>query len=179
MLYNVAQLLKESIGAFRKHSIGGDLTNIDENNPGPVPVEGKVTLTRIERGVLAQGEARVTIVAQCRRCLEAVAAEVAFTFEEEYVPSVDVLTGATLPLTDDDSAELVINDHHILDLREVLRQYIVMEGLTSAICKADCKGLCPQCGQNLNEASCNCYRDIVDPRLEALRGLLHPDTSGA
>lgn len=172
MLYNVAQLLKESIGASRKHAITGELYQLDDHHPGPVPVEGSVTLLRIEHGVLAQGKAVAHVTTFCRRCLELVEGDVAFEFEEEFVPSVDIVTGAALPIVDDQSPELVIDEHHILDLTEVLRQYVVMEGLTSALCRADCRGLCPQCGQNLNEGTCACDTERLDPRFEALRQLL-------
>lgn len=172
MLYNVAQLLKESIGASRKHLIDGDLYELDENNPGPIEVHGSVSFTRIQRGILAQGHAETQVKAMCRRCLEIAKVDVSFDFEEEYIPSVDVETGAPLPITSEDEPELIINERHILDLTEVIRQYVVMEGLTLALCDRDCKGLCPQCGHNLNEGPCQCTDERIDSRLEVLRELL-------
>jgi len=179
MLYNVAQLLKESIGASRKRAIDGELYDLDENNPGPVPVHGSVTLIRIEKGILAQGRAVARPAAICRRCLEIFEGDVAFEFEEEFIPSIDIETGAALPIVEDDSPELVIDERHILDLREVIRQYIVMEGLTSALCSPECKGLCSQCGHNLNEGTCACNREYIDPRLEFLRQLFDTQDSTA
>jgi uncharacterized protein len=175
MLYNVAQLLKESIGASRKLAIEGDLYNLDENNPGPVRVTGALTLIRIEHGILACGSASLTLAASCRRCLELVGVDVEFEFEEEYVPSIDVISGVQLPRTEDDSPELLIDDHHILDLTEVVRQYVVTEGASAALCRVDCRGLCPQCGQNLNLGECACDRSTIDPRLEILGQLLDTD----
>lgn len=174
MRYNVAQLLKESIGASRDHLIEGSLVALDEHNPGGVPVEGRVNLIRTESGILARGEAEATLVAECRRCLEPFEVDVRFTFEEEYVPSIDIETGATLPVSPE-NPELVVDGHHQLDLTEVLRQYVVMETSRSALCRPDCKGLCSQCGQNLNLGTCSCEQDTVDPRLAILKQLLESE----
>ncbi len=174
MRYNVAQLLKDGTGASRRHAIEGSLTDLDERNGEVVPVRGAVTLLRTEHGVLAIGKARATVSGECRRCLDPVIGEVAFEFEEEFTPSIDVETGAQLPLTDEDSPELTIDERHILDLTEVLRQYVLMESAATALCRADCKGLCPQCGKNLNLGPCGCTEESVDPRLAVLKQLFDP-----
>ena len=174
MLYNVAQSLKESVGASRGLIIDGVLYDLDEHNPGPVPVCGELTLVRTEDGILAAGFAEAVVTEECRRCLEPVESAVRIEFEEEYVPSIDIETGAQIP-TDESTPELVINERHILDISEVVRQYIVMEA-TTALCRQDCKGICPQCGKNLNLGPCDCKIDNVDPRLEILKQLLDTDS---
>jgi uncharacterized protein len=60
----------------------------------------------------------------------------------------------------------------VLDLTEVVRQAIFLAIPMSPVCRADCAGLCPQCGQNLNEGQCHCVSEVVDPRLEVLKQLL-------
>ncbi len=179
MRYNVAQLLKDNTGASRRLAIAGSLNDLDDLNPGPVPVQGELTLLRTENGVLAFGKAQVTVNAECRRCLSVVESEVRFEFEEEFVPSIDIETGAQLAITDEDSPELVIDEHHILDIGEVVRQYVVMEAPVAALCRADCKGLCPQCGMNLNLGPCGCTTEPVDPRLMVLKQLLDADSQKA
>ncbi|NLG50936.1 MAG: DUF177 domain-containing protein [Chloroflexi bacterium] len=175
MLYNVAQLLKEHVGASRHYEIAGELQNVDEYNPGAVPVDGEVTFIRTPRGILAKGIAHLSLVQPCRRCLELTKADVRFDFEEEYIPSIDIETGAALPITDEDEEELIIDEHHILDLSEVLRQYAVIEASRGALCAVECKGLCPTCGANLNEGPCGCIRENLDPRLAELAKLLGSD----
>ncbi|MHB1296696.1 MAG: YceD family protein [Anaerolineae bacterium] len=172
MRFNVAQLLKDSIGASRKREIDGDLCDIDENNPGPTHVEGQVQFMRTAAGILASGRAHLTLKQTCRRCLEQVESDVDFEFEEEFVPSIDIETGATLPITDDTSTELLIDEHHILDLSEILRQNAILAASGSDLCRADCQGLCPVCGLNLNEGPCGCTTDRIDPRLAVLSKLL-------
>jgi len=168
ILYNVAQLLREGPGATRERPIHGDLFKIDENNPGPVHIEGNALLVRTPRGVLVTGHAQADLVLACRRCLEPVQTGVSIDFEEEYTATIDVETGLSLPLTEDDDRASLIDDQHILDLTEVLRQYIVIESTGSGLCRPDCKGLCPECGSNLNLGECECDRSVIDPRWAAL-----------
>jgi len=176
MRYNVAQLLKAPTGALRRHAIAGSIADLDEQNPGALPVTGEVTLLRTERGVLASGQVHAVVTSACRRCLEPVQQEVTFAFEEEFVPSIDIITGARLPLADEDSPELVIDEHHILDITEVVRQFVVMEAPATALCRPDCQGLCPHCGQNLNLGPCACAEEPADPRLAVLKQLLQTTT---
>lgn len=172
MLYNVAQLLKEGIGASREHALSGDLYGLDALNPGPVPVEGYIVMVRIPKGILVTGQARVTVHGTCRRCLKLSDSELTLDIEEEFIPSIDIVTGAHLPLTDDDEPELVINEQHILDLTEVVRQYVAAETTGMGLCDAECKGLCPICGHDLNEGPCGCKQQEIDPRLAGLAELL-------
>jgi len=171
MIYNVAQLLRQASGASRQQPISGTLVDIDENNPGHTPVGGTVLLLRTASGILATGEAEFELVRVCRRCLDLVKEQVTVSFEEEFVPSVDLHTGRPLD-TSEASPELVITDEHLLDLTEVLRQYAVMEAVEGTLCSPDCLGLCPVCGHNLNEGDCGCDRRRIDPRMAPLLELL-------
>jgi uncharacterized protein len=172
LAFNVAQLLKEGIGASRLKPLSGELVAVDDRNPGPVAVEGAVTLVRTPAGVLATGQAQVMLVQACRRCLEPAAGKVTLEIEDEFVPSIDVLTGRPLPLDGEVGPELIIDERHTLDLYEVLWQYAVAQTLEPVHCSADCRGLCPQCGANLNLGPCGCKTEQIDPRLAVLARLL-------
>ena len=56
----------------------------------------------------------------------------------------------------------------ILDITELLRDTLIAAQPIKNLCKADCKGLCPKCGQNLNEKECNCQKLNIDSRLVPL-----------
>lgn len=58
-----------------------------------------------------------------------------------------------------------------LDITQLLRDELLANQPMKNLCKADCKGLCPKCGKNLNEGSCDCDTFSVDPRLAALESL--------
>ncbi|MGC8788107.1 MAG: hypothetical protein ACP5Q1_11850, partial [Anaerolineae bacterium] len=78
MFHNVAQLLKEGIGATRQVEISGDLLDIDENNTGPTHVEGKAVFLRTKTGILVTACVRVKLIQLCRRCLEPTLREIQF-----------------------------------------------------------------------------------------------------
>ena len=59
-----------------------------------------------------------------------------------------------------------------LDLRQPLREQIMLAMPIHLLCRPDCKGLCTNCGQNWNEGPCNCSAEDLDPRLAALKNLL-------
>lgn len=59
-----------------------------------------------------------------------------------------------------------------IDLGEAIWPNVLLSVNTKYLCKSDCKGLCPMCGIDLNEASCNCCQDEIDPRLAGLADLL-------
>ncbi|MBI4889771.1 MAG: DUF177 domain-containing protein, partial [Acidobacteria bacterium] len=56
-------------------------------------------------------------------------------------------------------------------LRDALREHVLLSVPMQTTCRPDCKGLCPECGANLNEKPCNCAEQKVDPRWSALKDL--------
>jgi len=172
MIYNVRKLLEKDVGASYRSEIEGHLVDLDENNPGATNVTGEVRLVRTVKGILAEGQVALTVVRTCSRCLEPFEDELKFGFEEEFVPSVDMETGASLPIADEHDSELVIEPDGTLDLTEIVRQYAVMASSLPAVCDPECKGLCPICGVNLNEQSCDCDTSAIDPRMAVLGQLL-------
>lgn len=99
---------------------------------------------------------------RCFRCTE--------EFDEEYHFSFHHLL--TVALTGENEDRYFIVENEVLDLDEVAYTDILLELPTKYLCAPDCKGICPQCGQNLNEGACECRRGDIDPRLEALKQLL-------
>ncbi len=171
MKFNVAQLLKAPVGTRREYELSEDIGSIDEEIEATEPLAGKLKLTRTANGVLATGEMHTVVSIECRRCLQAFASPVEFTIEEEFVPTIDVTTGVHLPTGNEEEA-LLIDEHHILDLTEVVRQYIILAREQYPLCDEACAGLCPICGHNLNEGPCGCQDTSEDPRWAALRELL-------
>ena len=167
MQFNVAQLLKQGVGAKRDYEIDEEFTPEEE---GLTRVSGPVRLLRTRRGVLVtaqlKGEARGT----CSRCLRPAIYPVELKIEEEFVQTVDVTTGAPLDLPED-STEFTIDERHILDLGEATRQYGTLALSMKPLCRPDCPGLCPQCGRELGPEHQGCEQDGLDARLSNLRQL--------
>jgi len=74
-----------------------------------------------------------------------------------FYPSIDILSGLPVALPDEDaSSSFTIDEHHILDMSEMIRQYNLLAMPMKPLCRVDCGGLCPECGANLNENKCHC-----------------------
>jgi uncharacterized protein len=172
MRYNVSQLLKSPTGTIRRYKIHDEIVDLDSAITPLSTLDGELTMIRTVDGILVGGDLHTSVELSCSRCLELFAMPVRFGLEEEFHPSVDIITGAKIPLTDADEPETRIDIHHILDLGEVMRQNLLVGLPMYPICRSKCKGLCPNCGQNWNEGSCNCTLEEVDPRLAVLRQLL-------
>jgi uncharacterized protein len=179
MQFNVAQLLKEPTGSTRKYEVEEQLDDLDPELVIQSPIVGRVKFTKIPQGVLVNGTLKTVVEVNCSRCLEPFDVPVAIELEEEFRPSVDLQTGARLPRGDDEDEATVIDEKHIIDLSEVVRQDLLIGLPSLPVCREDCKGLCPHCGQNLNEGTCDCATDTVDHRWQALRALLDDSGDGA
>jgi uncharacterized protein len=164
---NVAQLLKEAIGATRVFEIDEALY-LDETTQ--CHVQGEVEFLRTRRGILVRGTFTGTSRLVCSRCLDSFEYPLIFRIEEEFLPSVDVTSGVPLPL-DDDPATFTIDDRHVLDLSEAIRQYALLAIPMKPMCRPDCAGLCPQCGANLNQQRCHCPPSSGNPLLDELTKL--------
>jgi uncharacterized protein len=171
MRFNVAQLLREPVGSTRKYYLEEDIQDLGEEVKLTHPIEGAIRLIHTTEGVLVSGQLHTEVELTCSRCLESFSIAVDFTLEEEFRPTIDISTGAKLPSIDGEDEATRIDSQHIIDLREVMRQDILLALPTRPLCKLDCAGLCSQCGQNLNEGSCTCEQPLADPRWEALRAL--------
>jgi uncharacterized protein len=171
MRFNVAQLLKSPTGERREFELDEDIGAIDDEITPVEPLTGVLRLTRTANGILATGRLHTVVSIECRRCLRAFDTAVEFDLEEEFVPTIDVLTGTRLSLDGEEEA-LQIDERHMLDLSEVVRQYLLLYREQYPLCQEACAGLCPQCGKNLNEGPCGCQDVSEDPRWAALRELL-------
>jgi uncharacterized protein len=92
------------------------------------------------------------------------AVAVTLELEEEFYPTLDILTGTVLPVSSEADEATRIDEQHILDLWEVVRQDLLLASDEFLYCRPDCKGLCPHCGQDRNLKECNCQDEVIDPR---------------
>jgi uncharacterized protein len=169
--FNVAQLLKEPIGATRDYAVVAPIHDLVPELIDAEPLVGHAHLLRTDRGILVQAELSGRVVVPCSRCLTDVSAPIDIIVEEQFQPTVDVVRGTFLEVDEEDAA-LLIDEHHILDLHEVLRQEVLLAAPMQPLCKPDCAGLCPTCGQDLNAGPCSCAQGDVDARWADLGSLL-------
>jgi uncharacterized protein len=171
MEINVSQQLKESTGTTREYEVSEaiDIMGIGVSSR----VEGSVKLTRTNRGILVQGTLYTKVPVECSRCLKVFDCPLTVSIEEEYFPMIDVNTGAPVQIPDDVDA-FTIDEQHILDLSEAIRQNALLAIPMKLVCRKDCAGLCQECGKNLNEGPCDCDTSKIDPRWAKLIELASP-----
>ncbi len=168
MEINVSQQLKAPIGNVREYEISDP---IDILEIGVVSkVEGTVKLTRTNRGILAQGTLQTRIPVECSRCLKVFDYPLSVDIEEEYFPVIDVNSGTPLEIPEEPGG-FTIDEHHILDLKEAIRQNILLAIPMKPLCREDCAGLCQSCGKDLNQGQCDCNKAEIDPRWSKLAKL--------
>ncbi|MEI7990417.1 MAG: DUF177 domain-containing protein [Chloroflexota bacterium] len=125
-------------------------------------VSGHIHITRTAEGLLVQCLLSAEREEECGRCLDPFMLVIRVDFSELYA-----FPGHTISDTD-----MILPPTGYLDIGPVVRDYVLLENPIKAVCKPDCKGLCPTCGENLNYTTCNHKDEPDDSRLAVLRSLL-------
>ena len=161
--YNVSTLLEEPVGATREFEVD-DGVLMDEGAPRHQRIAGHATLMRTKHGVLATARLQGVQSDRCSRCLQELDIPLEIDIEEEFLTGGGQSNQAA-------REAFRIDAHHTLDLEEAVRQYWTSALPMQAVCRPDCRGLCPHCGQDLNERACSCAPE-EDERWSALRQLV-------
>lgn len=161
---NVVEIKKKLVG---EKSFRFELEPKELNlTPEDLPVVGKITV----EGSLANGGdvlllnavVQASVARQCGRCLKEFQVETQAEILEKFYPAdaQGIEKGA------------YTYEFDVVDITEALREGLLLVEPISALCKEDCRGLCPVCGIDRNVASCSCETNTIDPRLAALKQLL-------
>jgi uncharacterized protein len=134
------------------------------------PVELDFDVHKDREKFRLEGTVKTELELSCSRCLEPYRMPVDASFDLRYLPAADMSTDDDRETQDEDLDIAYYRDDQI-DLNELLREQFYLALPMKPLCQEDCKGLCPQCGTNLNTSTCACEPDWVDPRLAALRTL--------
>jgi uncharacterized protein len=167
MRFRVTYLLKQPVGTCTRYQLSEEILQLEDVTLWQMA--GMVELVRTNRGILVRASLKGMSHGQCARCLAEVDYPLDLGFEEEFLPVVDVLTGAPIPLPEE-SDNFTIGPDLVLDLHESVRQYAIMAQPLAPLCRPDCRGLCPQCGGDLNAGECRCPAPM-DSRWAALKAL--------
>jgi uncharacterized protein len=170
LAWNVAGLLAEPPGSTRDYLVAGVVIDLGEDLRLADPIEGRVRLSRTNRGLLVQADLETSLDTQCSRCLRDIEVPLALRIEEEALPSLDLQTGLPVDTSDEPDA-LRLTDHHELELEQTVREAIQLAEPIAPLCEPDCPGLCVVCGERLTGGPHHHDEDAVDPRLEVLRSL--------
>jgi uncharacterized protein len=176
LVWNVAGLLGEGIGAVRDYAFSGVALDGGEDFTLAAPLDGRVHLARTNRGLLVDADVTTVLATECARCLRELTLPLTVEIQDEALPSIDFKTGKAVALSaeDEEAGVIVLTDHHELDLDGPIREAILLGIPIAPLDREDCPGLCVVCGLPLDEGSHDHPDDEIDPRLEALRGF-QPD----
>ncbi|MDW5300280.1 MAG: DUF177 domain-containing protein [Sedimentibacter sp.] len=124
----------------------------------------KETIFKVEDNILLNVTIKYTFLDECERCLENFDNTVETKFEAIVVQKIN-------EDEEFDEIQLLITDGCVV-LDEIIKQMIYLSMPMKSLCKADCKGICPTCGVNLNYEKCKCENNLTDPRFNKLKDLL-------
>ena len=143
-------------------SLAGPLElRLSDGRPPSVQISGTVVVQNLESRVLVSGTLEASGSAECGRCLE----EFPLTWD---VPvDLMVLRNVDTDETEGDTI-LILQQKGEVDLRDSLRECVILGYPQASVCQSDCKGLCPECGIDRNRAGCECEKEDVDPRWAGL-----------
>jgi uncharacterized protein len=162
-------MVRFDVSSLIKAQPGTSLTlNVDVGRKRLTDLEvnylrGIVRVTRVQGGLLVQGTVESQLAQECVRCLEPFELPITLEVEDTFR-----LPGAS-PKID---TPYTVSEGGWLDLSPLLREQSWLAIPMKPLCDPSCRGLCPQCGANLNLESCTCEEIHIDPRLAVLKELL-------
>jgi DUF177 domain-containing protein len=177
MKFLVADLERQAID-FDESLAPGTIDFVDDmRQVGVLHTQGRTDLLREHRGpdeivedIRVRGSVDTKMEVACARCLEPVEQPINSRFDLIFRPA-----GADLDSTDraisTSETEIGYYEGDGLLLEDVLREQILLALPAKALCREDCKGLCPECGRNRNTDPCNCATTSTDPRWSSLKEL--------
>jgi len=145
MEINVNKLISGEVGETADYTLKEELPIPDKGNAA---IQGKVKLTRLDQSMLANFDITANITLNCDKCLESFRQQIPLNFEREYL----------IKETSTDPEVLTLKDKQ-LNTDSAITQEIIINLPLQAVCKPDCKGLCPVCGINLNRDTCEHVND--------------------
>jgi uncharacterized protein len=160
LLVNVAELLRRA-GSIREIDRQIDVAEFVFDDARIVEgskVDVALTLEALTDGIVVHGKLQADWKFECRRCLRPLTGHTEVEVQELYQAVIS-----------DPDAYPITGEQ--LDLLEMARENVLLAVPLAPLCRADCPGLCPQCGADLQSESCSCSRQVRDERWAALDAL--------
>jgi len=138
------------------------------------PIEVEIRLRWVSRFVAATGKLRTMVRLSCSRCLGSFIKGLSLPFEATYSEEAPALESSgeeiDIELTAE-SIDLFRFHGREIDLLEAIQEQVLLALPLRPLCREDCRGLCPQCGADLNQGTCGCVEKPTDPRFAVLKNL--------
>jgi len=139
-----------------------DVKKLDLEQPFVGKYFTKVNLSKYFNQIILEVATSVDAELECDRCANIYSTKIESRYKMVYLHDQ--------PEGDDDSVDVtyISKDADKIDITEDVRDYILLAIPMKKLCKEDCKGLCLQCGKNLNDGSCSCSSEQVETRWKPL-----------
>jgi uncharacterized protein len=162
-------------GSFAQVYQPDDLNPVDERVrlTNAASVTGNVR--RAGNEVFVNGHVETRAQLECDRCLKPVELPVSADFALEYITGADYESSSAAALSEEQMSVSVF-DGEAIDVDEIVKEQILLAVPARTLCREDCKGICPECGIDLNTGDCSCTPNEIDPRWAALKSLKNTDT---
>jgi len=172
------QVLEQKEINFREEYPPGTIDlGPDMRQSAPLRTSGRAVLIEEQHGhkeviqdIRVVGELQTSVESACARCLEPVTRPVSRNFELLYRPR-GIDGGREEISVTQAEAEIGYYQGDGIELQDILREQILLAVPMKVVCSEGCKGMCPQCGQDLNKSECNCAAPVGDPRWDALKDI--------
>ena len=168
------EMREYSLNITEHEPLGYDLVSIRKNEPISITLR----IESVSEGVLASGEVESLAEAECGRCLEPIEYEIDERFTELFLYEPENKRGKKPEKKSakneddlDDEVEVRYMDGNEIDLDGPIRDVIILNLPQNPLCKPDCKGLCPDCGEKLENLPPDHAHEKVDARWAALGDL--------
>ena len=173
MLFDVGILESRTISFDETPPPGAiDFSGSDWRQPGDLNVAGTAELLDPSgsRTIRVQGRVHGPMEGTCGRCLETVSTQLDGKFDLFYYPMSMIAKKEDISIQSADT-EIGFYEDPGIELTDVLREQILLWLPMTGLCGEECKGICSQCGKNLNLGSCSCEPESGDTRWDELRNL--------
>jgi DUF177 domain-containing protein len=148
-----------------------DFQDVEVRQAGPLHVAGSAELLPNTDGeIRIRGDLGVTMESDCDRCLAPAYFPLRAQFDLFYRPMSYIARDEEIEI-DEGEAEIGFYEGDGMELEDILREQVLLLLPMQKVCRDDCKGICPVCGRNRNETSCDCKPRAADDRWEALRNI--------
>jgi uncharacterized protein len=152
----------------------GEIDYVDDGDrlsqASPLQSEGSAELLPHTLGeIRVRGHLAVRMRCDCNRCLEPAEFPIDSSFDLYYRPAEATGDDEEEVEIDEGEAEIAFYPGDGIELKDVLREQILLSMPMQRVCREDCQGICPVCGQNRNLIKCGCETKLVDDRWSALK----------
>ncbi|WP_368487677.1 DUF177 domain-containing protein [Clostridium sp. BJN0013] len=129
------------------------------------PISFVGILSKVENDFTLKGEIQGILELSCSRCIE----------KFPYELNITIVEKLTNVYKEDEDDEIIFIEDNVIDITQIIQNNIILSLPIKKLCKQNCKGLCQQCGTNLNKFKCQCKSHDIDPRLAKLEDMFFTD----